>query len=83
MVSFADADGTTYPVTLERGATGIRAVVRRPAPPKKAAPAPPPPPPAAAATSTPVSAPRAAVPAELTAPPRVTSALPSARRAIA
>jgi twitching motility protein PilT len=42
MVAFTDVDGTTYPVTIEQGSTGIRAVVRKPAPPKKAAPAPPP-----------------------------------------
>src|SRR5678815_814659 len=48
MVVFTDADGTTYPVTIERGPGGIRAVVKKPAPPKKVAPAPaasPPPPP--------------------------------------
>src|SRR5689334_11803311 len=42
MVVFTDADGTTYPVTIERGPGGIRAVVKKPAPPKKAPPAPPP-----------------------------------------
>ena len=46
MVTFTDPDGTSYPVTVERGAGGMRAVVRKPAPAKKAAPLPPPPPPA-------------------------------------
>jgi twitching motility protein PilT len=44
MVAFTDADGTTYPVTIERGPGGLRAVVKKPAPPKKAPPAAPPPP---------------------------------------
>src|SRR5450755_2525484 len=42
MVSFTDEDGATYPVTIERGANGLRIVARRggkPAP--KAAPPPP------------------------------------------
>jgi twitching motility protein PilT len=55
MVVFTDADGTTYPVTIERGPGGIRAVVKKPAPPKKAAPPPPaPPPPKPAIAAAPV-----------------------------
>jgi twitching motility protein PilT len=37
MVSFVDPDGATYPVTAERIATGLRLVVRRPAPAKPTA----------------------------------------------
>lgn len=41
MLAFTDDDGVTYPVTVERGANGLRIVARkgaRPAPPKPAAP---------------------------------------------
>ncbi|HEY3802620.1 MAG TPA: PilT/PilU family type 4a pilus ATPase [Kofleriaceae bacterium] len=37
MVSFTDEEGTAYPITIERGASGLRVVARRgakPAPPK-------------------------------------------------
>jgi twitching motility protein PilT len=45
MVSFTDEDGATYPVTIERGANGLRIVARRggKAAAKSAAPAPAPP----------------------------------------
>jgi len=58
MVTFTDADGTMYPVTVERGAAGVRAVVRKPAPAKKAPPpAPPAPPPTKAAAQPPAAPP--------------------------
>jgi twitching motility protein PilT len=43
MVSFADAEGLSYPITVEKTATGLRLVIRRPAPAKPSKPAPPPP----------------------------------------
>jgi twitching motility protein PilT len=45
MVSFVDADGTSFPVTVEKTLAGLRVVVRKPAPLKKAAPPPLPAPP--------------------------------------
>jgi len=45
MVAFTDEDGATYPVTIERGASGLRIVARRGG--KTAAKAAPPPPPPA------------------------------------
>ena len=42
MVSFIEPN-TSFPVTVEKTPSGLRAVVRKPAPPKKAAPPPPPP----------------------------------------
>ena len=49
MVTFVDGDGTTYPVTVERVASGLKLIVKKPAPPKPAPkPAPPAPSPAAA-----------------------------------
>jgi twitching motility protein PilT len=47
MVAFTDEDGATYPVTIERGANGLRIVARRGGRPNEktaAKPAPPPPP---------------------------------------
>ncbi|HEU4610668.1 MAG TPA: PilT/PilU family type 4a pilus ATPase [Kofleriaceae bacterium] len=43
MVSFADPEGLSYPITVEKTATGLRLVIRRPAPAKPSKPAPPPP----------------------------------------
>ncbi len=40
MVTFTDPDGATYPITVEKLPTGMKLVVRKPAPPKKAAPPP-------------------------------------------
>ena len=40
MVNFIDADGTNYPVTVEKTPSGLRVVVRKPAPVKKSAPPP-------------------------------------------
>jgi twitching motility protein PilT len=37
MVMFADPDGASYPVTIEKVAAGLRLVVRKPAPPKPSA----------------------------------------------
>jgi len=39
MVSYADDEGTTYPITIERGASGLRVVARRGAKPAAAKPA--------------------------------------------
>jgi twitching motility protein PilT len=47
MVTYTDPEGLAYPVTLEKLPTGLKLVVRRPAPPKPK-PAPPPAPPAPA-----------------------------------
>ena len=40
MVSFVDPDGLAYPVTVERVGSGLRLVVRRPAPTRASKPAP-------------------------------------------
>jgi twitching motility protein PilT len=43
MVSFGDAEGLTYPITVEKTAAGLRLVIRRPAPARPTRPVPPPP----------------------------------------
>jgi twitching motility protein PilT len=63
MVSFTDPDGLAYPVTVEKLATGLRLVIRKPAPAKASKPAPRP-----AAPPT-VSAPSRGAPAETSTPP--------------
>jgi twitching motility protein PilT len=60
MVTFTDPDGAMYPVTVEKLPTGMKLVVRKPAPPKKPA--------APAAPATPPPAPRAAAPAVAATP---------------
>ncbi len=47
-IPFTDTDGATYSVTIERGASGMRMVVRRAKAPPPPTPSPPPPPPPAA-----------------------------------
>jgi twitching motility protein PilT len=42
MVTFLDSEGTNFPVTVEKTSSGLRVVVRKPAPLKKPAPPPPP-----------------------------------------
>jgi twitching motility protein PilT len=69
MVSFTDAEGLVYPVTVEKLASGLRLVIRKPAPAKPVATKPPPTkpaPPAPKATPTTIAtpaAPTAAAPA--------------------
>ena len=70
MVSFSDDEGTAYPITIERGASGLRVVARRGA--KPAAPKPKPPEPAAAPAVAPKSAPAMQVVQIADEAPRVT-----------
>jgi twitching motility protein PilT len=74
MVVFTDADGTTYPVTIEKGPSGVKAIVKKPAPPKKPAPAPPPP----ASKPPPAPSPAAQATQELVTPTSVVEASPAA-----
>jgi twitching motility protein PilT len=82
MVSFADAEGLSYPITVEKTATGLRLVIRRPAPAKPTKPAPPPP--AAPAASRPIGpAPApAAPPASAVAPIQIAAPQHDRGRAI-
>ena len=69
MVTFTDAD-VTYPVTIEKLASGVRLVVRRPAPKAAPRPAPKPAPPAAPAMTTAPAAPTTVAPPVATTPAR-------------